>query len=563
MRISIRILVWSMAGAGMVSWVQADQGQPMGMHASSMLLAAKEADPPLSKEDLFGLDEKPSKDKDAKAGLPAMPASKDELFELDPKPAKPAKSEPPLSKDDLFGLDADTNKNKKDTKPVAQDLEAPASKDALFGLEPKPDEKTAPPSADKAGASIQAQQTKPTVDKAATWSGTAWGELAYNYQEPAHWSKVKGRLEFTGRGDWGQGVKWKAGARLNYNAIYDLSDFYPRDVRNDQRAELDIREVYLDFAGGGWDWRIGRQDVVWGEMVGLFFADVVSAKDLREFVLPDFQVLRIPQWAARAEYFNDDFHAEVVWIPFPSYDNSGKPGSDYFSYPVSPAGIPVVLKERFPGNSLDHGNFGVRLSQLTHGWDISGFYYSSMDASPTLVRDAVTQNIFTPVHKRIWQAGGTLAKDFGTFVLKGEAVYTHGRQFNVTNLVSSDGLVEQHTLDWALGFDMNPSGDTRFNTQIFQRVYFDHDPDTIFDSRENGFTVLLNHKLGRDWEAEVLWIRSLNRDDWLLRPKMSWRMQPNTRLNFGLDIFHGPPEGLFGQYSDRGDRVYMELRRDF
>jgi len=81
---------------------------------------------------------------------------------------------------------------------------------------------------------------------------------------------------------------------------------------------------------------------------------------------------------------------------------------------------------------------------------------------------------------------------------------------------------------------MNPSGDTRFNTQIFQRVYFDHDPDTIFDSRENGFTVLLNHKLGRDWEAEVLWIRSLNRDDWLLRPKMSWRMQPNTRSGLGL-----------------------------
>jgi hypothetical protein len=177
MRISIRILVWSMAMAGMVGWVQADQGQPMALHASSMVLAAKEADPPLSKEDLFGLDEKPAKGKDVKGGVPATPASKDELFELDPKPAKPAKTEPPLSKDDLFGLDADTNKNKKDTKPVAQDLEAPASKDALFGLEPKSDAKTASPSADKAGASIQAQQTKPTVDRATTWSGTAWGRV--------------------------------------------------------------------------------------------------------------------------------------------------------------------------------------------------------------------------------------------------------------------------------------------------------------------------------------------------------------------------------------------------
>ena len=51
-------------------------------------------------------------------------------------------------------------------------------------------------------------------------------------------------------------------------------------------------------------------------MVGLFFGDVVSALDLREFVLPDFETIRIPQWAARAEYFNSNFHADLIWLPF-------------------------------------------------------------------------------------------------------------------------------------------------------------------------------------------------------------------------------------------------------
>lgn len=458
----------------------------------------------------------------------------------------------PLSKNDLFDLDDEVKKETKASPPTAKDADPPVNKDVLFGIEP-----------DAKPLSTETIIAKPEASGPSSWGGALWTELAYGYQEPAHWSKIMGRLELVGRGDLGHGVKWKAGARLHYNAVYDLVDHYPQIVRDDQRAELQLKETFLDFTAGGADWRVGRQDIVWGEMVGLFFADVVSAKDLREFVLPDFQVLRIPQWAARAEYFNDDFHAEAVWIPSPSYDEIGKPGADYYSYPVSPTGIPIVMKEQLPDKTLDHGNFGVRVSQLSKGWDISGFYYSSMDSSPTFVRDPVVQNQFTPIHKRIWQAGGTLAKDFGDFVLKGEAAYTQGRNYNVTNLVSSNGLVKQNTLDWALGIDLTPTNETRFNAQIFQRIYFDHNPDTIFDRVENGFTLLLNHKLARDWGAEVLWIRSLNRDDWLLRPKLTWRFQANTRLNMGVDIFHGPPDGLFGQFNDRGDRMYAELRHDF
>ena len=73
-------------------------------------------------------------------------------------------------------------------------------------------------------------------------------------------------------------------------------------------------ELRIESAGN-WDFRLGRQHVVWGEMVGLYFADVVSARDQREFILPDFDQMRTPQWAGRAEYFSDDFHAEILWIP--------------------------------------------------------------------------------------------------------------------------------------------------------------------------------------------------------------------------------------------------------
>jgi hypothetical protein len=115
------------------------------------------------------------------------------------------------------------------------------------------------------------------------------------------------RAELSSQGNLGNGIKWKLGARVDYDAVYDLYDFYPSDVKDDQRFNLYLRENYLDISANDWDFRLGKQNVVWGEMVGLFFADVVSARDMREFILPEFDTMRIPQWAARAEYFRTIF----------------------------------------------------------------------------------------------------------------------------------------------------------------------------------------------------------------------------------------------------------------
>lgn len=94
-------------------------------------------------------------------------------------------------------------------------------------------------------------------------------------------------------------------------------------------------------------------------MVGLFFADVVSARDLRSFYLPDFEQLRIPQWAARAEYYFGETHAELVWIPVPSYDNIGKPGSEFYPLPKGAS----VRGEVRPDSSLGNTNWGGRVSK--------------------------------------------------------------------------------------------------------------------------------------------------------------------------------------------------------
>ena len=246
---------------------------------------------------------------------PVQAAGRDALFGLDedsPKAAAKEKSpaKPAGGRDALFGLDEDSPKAAKEDSPV----KPAGGRDALFGLD---DDKSAGKSA-----------AKPAAEGGGI-RGFLQFELARATESPKHWTKMLTRADLSSQGNLGGGIKWKLGARVDYDAAYDYKDYYPGKVERDQRFNVSLRENYIDIAAGDWDYRLGKQHVVWGEMVGMFFADVVSARDMHEFILPEFDTMRIPQWAARAEYFKDDFHAEFLWVPVASYDRIGKPGAEF------------------------------------------------------------------------------------------------------------------------------------------------------------------------------------------------------------------------------------------
>jgi hypothetical protein len=401
----------------------------------------------------------------------------------------------------------------------------------------------------------------PADAPAVQWRGYAEFSAARTYVDREHWSKLRGRADVAASGKLGTAAKWHIGMRVDVDGAYDLEDdFYPSAVRRNQRADFMIRETYLDASMGDWDFRLGRQHVVWGEMVGLFFADVVSARDMREFLLPEFEALRIPQWTARAEYFKNDTHLELIWIPVATVDEIGRPGADFYPFRV-PDGVRIG-SERKPDARLGNMNWGARLSTLTDGWDLSAFYYRSIDASPTFYPVAPLR--FEARHDAIRQFGGTLAKDLGQFVLKSEVIYTRGRSFNTYSAdpMAPFGMQRSNTLDYVVGADVPVGSDWRVNAQIFARTFFSHRDAMGIERHEPGGSILINRKVGDDFEAEILAVTGFNRTDYMLRPKVVWRFAPSWRGQFGLDVFGGEANGLFGRFDD-ADRAYVEARYDF
>lgn len=455
--------------------------------------------------------------------------------------------------------------------PKEDDL--PLSKDDLFGLD-KPEPAESKPSAPTAAAAAAKADQKAEEKSGASGlrlKGFWQSELAYRYHEPGQWSRAVNRLQVGTEGSINATTKWKANLRLDVDPLYYGTDNYPDLVKDDQKLNLLIRETYLDTSAGGWDFRLGRQNIIWGEVVGLFFADVVSARDMRDFVLPQFDVLRIPQWAVRAEHFGSRFNVELIWIPLPSYDNIGKPGSEFYPFP-SDAAVPganlAFLDPQKPSSKPANSNAGIRLSTLAAGWDLSGFYYSSLDASPTFYRDILptpTPTVqYTPRHDRINQVGGTVTKDFGGGVLRAEAVYTTGRSYSVSRLDAANGVVQLDTLAYILSADFIPMRDLRLNLQFFQTRFLDYDPTllVLVDKNESGVSGLLAYEMEHGLEPQILIIQSLERAESMVRPRLTWKPEKNWRLALGADIFSGPARGYFGRYDNR-DRVYVEARYTF
>jgi hypothetical protein len=404
----------------------------------------------------------------------------------------------------------------------------------------------------------------------ARFSGFLESTAAYTYEGPSHWSRAVARLQLVGQGELAEGVKWKLGARIDADPVYFASDFYRDDVKKDQRFDAFWRENYIDFSKGDWEFRLGAQQIVWGEVVGLFFADVVSARDMRDFLLPGFDVIRIPQWAARAEYFAGDSHVELVWIPVPTFDRIGKPGADFYPAPL-PSPLTDDIAELFrpeerPARKLENSNYGIRANTLIDGWDLSGFYYRSFSTQPTFYREATGDPVrpfeFRPRYDRIWQVGGTVSKDLGEMVVRAEAVYTDGQGFEVADLTAARSVVHRSTLDYIVGLDVPLPRDSRVNVQVFQRVYEDRHDDLAIQNGAVGASLFLSTKLTDRIEPQLTWIQYVKDGGGMIRPRVNWLVAANATVSAGVDIFTGPADGYFGRYDNR-DRVYAEVRYAF
>ncbi|EED33971.1 conserved hypothetical protein [gamma proteobacterium NOR5-3] len=410
------------------------------------------------------------------------------------------------------------------------------------------------------------------VDFSGTWEHEwAWGTEASESQKFESIAQPRWDIRFA------NGVDVTAILRARIDGVGDLG---PNDRRppnysdvtapwfNSSESELSLRELFVDFSWGSADWRLGKQQVVWGQADGIKVLDVVNPQSFREFILDDFDNSRIPLWMANVTVpVGDASSLQLLWIPDTTYHELADLDATYgFTSPRIIPQVPITaLREPDkPDDPLSDGDAGFAFTSFAGGWDLSlNYLYRYLDAPvlPVRVRGPTTLAL-EPEYRRSHLVGGSFSNAFGDVTLRGELAY-NSDTLQPTNTLVNEAVAETAEFSTLIGLDWALSMDALISAQILNSYLFDHSDVMARDESEQTLTLLYQQDFANAaWRFRGIGIHSLNDGDSQLQLKLSYWWSSELQLWIGADTFSGNNRGLFGQF-DENDRVLLGLEYGF
>jgi hypothetical protein len=151
-----------------------------------------------------------------------------------------------------------------------------------------------------------------------------------------------------------------------------------RVVRDGTGAGL--YEVWAEYVGEGFDFRLGGQIIIWGKADGVQITDIICPPDYTEFMTRSLDEIRRPVEAARLRLLGRRFDLEMTWVPLFRPGINPGPGNPWY-----PAGSPPEPARVRPGG-LSGGEAAVKLSGYFSGLDVAASLSSVVDDFPVAER---------------------------------------------------------------------------------------------------------------------------------------------------------------------------------
>ncbi|HTB58676.1 MAG TPA: DUF1302 family protein [Polyangia bacterium] len=374
-----------------------------------------------------------------------------------------------------------------------------------------------------------------------------------------------------------------------------------------QATVVDLREAYVNAYLGPLDLRIGQQIIVWGRADALNPTNNLTPLDFR-IHSPIEDDIRVGNAGARAFLRFAPFRLEGVWMPL--YLPTELPVvqlPQYVSY-----GAPL-----FPSFNLKDGTEAVRLHLEVPAIEMSVSYLHGYAPLPGLTLTGLTLTAttdaagnFTPgatppsiLVSRTAYEQQVLGFDFSTSLgevatLRGEAAYR--RPYNWA--VPVDRHIAYPDLQYTIGAD-HTFGSLSVIVQYMGRYVFDwqkqsgpagpldtamlptepmsnsravsDDINSVLAQTNQilfSQTAQIQHlaTLRFEWLTlhETLSISSLclynfTTREWLVTPRIGYRLSDAMTIYAGAQVFHGPADTLFGIIDAELSAGYAELRYTF
>lgn len=337
----------------------------------------------------------------------------------------------------------------------------------------------------------------------------------------------------------------------------------------DGEIKLGLREAYIDLFMKNFDLRLGKQQIIWGKADGVFITDIVSPKDLSEFLLPEFEEIRTGVTSMKLNFYKGNNQFELVYVP--KFTPTKLPAQTSIWYPTM--SFPVVPTYDYSTSqkevNLENSEVFARYSFISSNIDfelVGGhFLYDDPAMHLTKTIDTATMQIknlvVRPDYHRVNMFGGSFNLPIKSVVLRGEGAFYDGRFFQTSDPMHKDATIEKNNLHYLVGLDYTFKG-IKLSAQFIQEYILEYETGIYNEEFENTMTFLAK----KDFLREKLWVEvfsyiGLNDNDALLRPKITYSFSDGVELQLGANLFFGE-EGKFGQYDDN-DMIFTKVKYSF
>jgi len=406
--------------------------------------------------------------------------------------------------------------------------------------------------------------------------------------------------------------------RWFYDFAYGIRDDEEFDrnqfkMGHTQRQEW-LRDCYLDYTSDNLDIRLGKQQVVWGQM-DVPILDRVMPLDLTNWFIPDLADMRIPLWMIKAEYspkvnstlqllIIPDFEASRVAPPGAPFSFAGYNGFyDLLqSLPMQVAANTfldaIQVDNEQPAKKFKDSTFGVRWRSMIGNLEYTLNWLYGYTTSAYLYADNTMMSSFIPFpmrigltsyqtrrHKRTQVAGFSFAKSFVDpgplegITLKGEFAWINDEP---TYYGSADYRVMTENSDkynWGIALEKNIVKNWLVSFQLLQFITdrvsrYGTDPNTgvsgqwhvldtatygVINKKETYYVMkVMTDFMHERLKPEITVVYQEDNQGRII-PKVTFELRDNLWLKFGYAHFFGDYLTNNGQFRNK-DQFMFEVK---
>jgi hypothetical protein len=348
----------------------------------------------------------------------------------------------------------------------------------------------------------------------------------------------------------------------------------------DEIKIIDLREAYINVYAGKFDFRVGKQIVVWGRADGFNPTNNITSQDFTVFS-PEADDSRLGNFLIRSKFhINTELGLEAIWIP-------------HYKASVLPLGI-MPLPEGFllgeslyPNANLNNSGYAAKFNFNYPKIDGSISYFNGYNPLPGLefgIPVLKADSTFAiSISNRAYKQQ-VIGADFSTVVggygLRGELAYriTEGNYeemayisnpdiryvFGIDKTIGNFNLIAQYIGRYVIDFVKLkiPSDSTsvmNYENNHYNRLFAGQTNEVIHSVSIRPALNLFYDML----TIETFGMYNITTDEFLLVPKITYSISDNLKFSIGANYYHGKENSLYDLMSTTMSSGFFELKASF